>query len=208
MPGKRWQVLMVEGGVIVLSILMAFGIDAWWAERQHTRLVRDALTGVADEIWSAESELASNGSVHLRHVQNTAALAETLAVHPAGSTVVVPDSLVAGLFEQYVSDPPIAVVSSFVSAGLVEDLGSLDLRRAILVWITSIQEQRDDQRLAREYGSLEIQAFLRAEFDVTGPQRMIRTMHQVEPTGGTGGRSVHDRAPRLAEIAQSGGLAT
>ncbi len=31
----EWKRLITEGGVIVVSILLAFAIDAWWHERQQ-----------------------------------------------------------------------------------------------------------------------------------------------------------------------------
>ena len=34
-----WQRFLVEGAVIVSSILFAFGIDAWWADRQERRVL-------------------------------------------------------------------------------------------------------------------------------------------------------------------------
>jgi len=34
-PQIPWRRVFVEGGVIVGSILLAFGIDAWWERRQE-----------------------------------------------------------------------------------------------------------------------------------------------------------------------------
>jgi hypothetical protein len=176
MQQRRWRSWLIEGSVIVLSILLAFGIEAWWARRQETLTVRDALAGVADELRAARAELATDGLVHQRLAANTVVLVALMDSSALGDVIAAPDTLVAGLFDQYVSDPPTAVVRAFVSAGLA-DATSLDpIRRSLFEWMALIQDQRDDQLLARQYGSVELQPFLRSEFDVTGAQRMLRLM--------------------------------
>ena len=48
-PQIPWARVLVEGVVIVASILLAFGIDAWWEQRQdreEERRILQALTGL------------------------------------------------------------------------------------------------------------------------------------------------------------------
>jgi hypothetical protein len=45
-----WKRLMTEGAVIVVSILLAFAIDAWWQERQDRDSQRARLARVSAEI--------------------------------------------------------------------------------------------------------------------------------------------------------------
>ena len=40
---------MAEGFVIVLSILLAFGIEAWWSERGERDAEAEALQGLRDD---------------------------------------------------------------------------------------------------------------------------------------------------------------
>ena len=47
-----WFRIVTEGVVIVLSILLAFGIDAWWGERQLQRDLQDDLADVSREVRS------------------------------------------------------------------------------------------------------------------------------------------------------------
>jgi hypothetical protein len=47
-----WGRVLVEGVVIVASILLAFGVDAWWAERAEKRAEREELANVRQELAS------------------------------------------------------------------------------------------------------------------------------------------------------------
>ena len=45
-----WLRVFVEGVVIVGSILLAFGIQAWWDERQERREETELLLGLAPDV--------------------------------------------------------------------------------------------------------------------------------------------------------------
>lgn len=73
----EWRRLLVEGVVILVSILLAFGIDAWWEDRQENQ---EALRQV-DRVLA---ELEANTVILDKHVAwmkaATAATAEFLAI--------------------------------------------------------------------------------------------------------------------------------
>lgn len=48
----EWSHLLVEGLVIVVSILLAFGIDAWWDEQQQAEEAAHQVTRVITELES------------------------------------------------------------------------------------------------------------------------------------------------------------
>lgn len=48
----NWAVLALEGVAIVVSILLAFAIDAWWKERSDRKLLDNALVGLRVELQS------------------------------------------------------------------------------------------------------------------------------------------------------------
>ena len=45
-----WSRVLAEGAVIVVSILLAFSIDAWWEERQERRQETEYLAAIIDEM--------------------------------------------------------------------------------------------------------------------------------------------------------------
>jgi hypothetical protein len=49
--------LIAEGVVIVASILLAFGLDAWWDATQQSRETADLLAALDEEFALAAEEL-------------------------------------------------------------------------------------------------------------------------------------------------------
>jgi len=182
-----WPRIFAEGAIIIVSILLAFGIQAWWEDRRDDLLVRNGLAGVLEELGSIRADLQGDGSIHQRTLRNTQVLASLLDSAEVGQGLAIPDTLLAGLFEQYVSDPPTAMVAAFVTADQAGALQDVTLR-SLLSWMAALQDQRGDQTLAREYGSLELQPYLRAEFDVLRAQLVMRafTRDQLATAPGEG----------------------
>jgi len=56
--------LIVEGVVIVLSILLAFAIDAWWSERQERIEEAEILLGLKQEFTDTRIVLEQQISKH------------------------------------------------------------------------------------------------------------------------------------------------
>ena len=60
-----WGRLIAEGGAIVVSILLAFAIDAWWEERQERVEEQQILQDLADEFTLIRDVLADHKDTHL-----------------------------------------------------------------------------------------------------------------------------------------------
>ncbi len=54
-----WLRVFVEGVVIVGSILLAFGLQAWWDERDERRAERIYLEQLRADLVGAEEQLAA-----------------------------------------------------------------------------------------------------------------------------------------------------
>lgn len=68
--GVQWRRLLIEGVVIVVSILLAFAIDAWWDEQQEEEQARDQVARVV-------SELQANINILEDQIERMAAATET-----------------------------------------------------------------------------------------------------------------------------------
>ena len=71
-------------------------------------------------------------------------------------------------------------MKSFIASGHLDKVTDDVLRRSLLSWISLLEDQRDDQTRASAYGSLELQPYLRAEFDVVGAEWADRRSAPVE----------------------------
>ena len=178
-----WPRIFAEGLAIVVSILLAFGIQAWWEGRQEAALVQRGLSAVRDELAAVRTRIDEDIPFSEAWLNNAEALVATLDSVPGGETVFVSDSVLASMFSVYVADVPTGIVESFISSGRLDAVQNTDLRRSLLEWISLVEDQRDDQARTSEFGRSELRPFLRARFDVQNAQRVEEGTH--DPTGST-----------------------
>ena len=55
--GLEWKRLFTEGAVILISILLAFSIDAWWDEQQESEDAMHQIDRVLTELETGEAIL-------------------------------------------------------------------------------------------------------------------------------------------------------
>jgi hypothetical protein len=58
-PKPQWRRFLAEGLIIVLSILLAFGIDAWWDGLQESRRRDTLVSGLVSDFQATREQLAS-----------------------------------------------------------------------------------------------------------------------------------------------------
>ncbi len=64
-----WLRIFVEGAVIVLSILLAFGIQAWWDGFQEREEEREVLIGLEAEFVDLQARLQSLTATNRRRAE-------------------------------------------------------------------------------------------------------------------------------------------
>ena len=69
-----WLRVAIEGLVIVSSILLAFGIDAWWDERQEHREEQQILQDLQEEFVLVQDVLVDHRQWQLDRLERQAAL--------------------------------------------------------------------------------------------------------------------------------------
>ena len=97
-----WFRVAVEGVVIVASILLAFGIDAWWDGLEEAELERSYLVGMESDFAEAHRELQRILPVHLA---KTTGLEELNRLLSTGEGRSYPDSVIALSHLLWVVDP-------------------------------------------------------------------------------------------------------
>lgn len=133
--GKSTRRLLLEGSAIVLSILIAFGLDAAWEERGERVREREAIERLTDEFEVVQTRLVSLDSVY-EHGQfsGMAPLRELLGV--MGSER---DSFSDGRLDSLLATPlgnprtnlPEGVLSALIASGELALIQSDSLRAAL-----------------------------------------------------------------------------
>jgi len=65
-----WKRVAIEASAIVVSILIAFAIDAWWADRKDRQEERDYLTSLRQELIRGSDEVAQREKTHAEIVES------------------------------------------------------------------------------------------------------------------------------------------
>lgn len=119
---------LVEGLVIVVSILLAFGIDAWWDRTKDDELRTAYLTALKDEFEAAAAEMDEQIGDHRRQVENIENLLMLLAEGEVGNSIWP----LSGLWGNFVYAPYHPVLEDLANSASVEGLGIPELRFELL----------------------------------------------------------------------------
>ena len=141
-----WLRVSVEGVVIVASILLAFGIDAWWARIESHRNALAELGTVFEEVHEARTQLQD--LVRWRERERSAALAVQTRLEGVSpdNPIALPDTLFALSFGmKLVTDAPTRATDAFITSGHIDEVEDFELRQALLSWTSSLTDLRDDE---------------------------------------------------------------
>jgi hypothetical protein len=147
---RRGIKLVLEGIVVVVSILIAFGLDAWW-DRAVER--RDLL----DDLINVEQELATNivtVGAAIEFQSRAIALIDTLLERarqiPIGGLVPLPDTiLVSALVFTPTYDPSTGAVDALIASGRRSDLDDPELKGILTDLRMAVLDIREDELNAR-----------------------------------------------------------
>ncbi len=146
---RRWGRVVAEGFVIVLSILLAFGIEAWWSERGERHAEAEALQGLRDDFVESLERLASAKSEHIE-IRDASVRLLAMTGPDADPTVsdLVMDTLVMALIGGPKVFPVTATYDALIASGRIELLESAALRRELARWSTAIADLREEEQEA------------------------------------------------------------
>ena len=150
-----WKRLSVEAAAIVGSILLAFAIDAWWAEKLERVAEREELSRLYDEFASNYERLdswVSDGGTVYRQREAALSVSETLdaALKGGSETVLLPDLQIADIIQTFTFEAETSVFDSLVRSGRIEIIENREIVKAIAQWERTLrsandQEQRGDR---------------------------------------------------------------
>jgi len=166
--GPKVGRILVEAFVILSSILLAFGIDAWWDERKERVEETEILAGLHREFAGYRDEL--RGGID-QHGEMLEAMAAVLAAIESGewtSTEWDPDEAIGRLLTPPTSDLGNGVRDALVQGGRLELLSHAMLRERLAQWPAFHEELVDDQVFSRQIVLTQIIPYLtRQELDLS-----------------------------------------
>lgn len=147
-----WLRIGVEGAAIVVSILLAFAIDAWWAELQTRSEEQDVLQGLRSDFVASRGELQSVVSTYELSFDRFARFQRAT---PAALAEIPPDSvvgLVFALLGGLTFDPVSSALEAVINDGRLRLIRDPELRESLAAWrraLEDIEENAADVRSGR-----------------------------------------------------------
>lgn len=133
-PPIPWLRIFVEGVVIVGSILLAFGLEAWWDDRGERGLAQSELRQVREELRQNRDQLDSR-ITRLSQVEvMLTELRDDIRSRELGSPIVVVDTVLASLVFAPTHNPSTAAITQLLSSGRLSLLDDADLRNELSRW--------------------------------------------------------------------------
>ena len=146
---SRGMALLVEGAVILASILAAFVLEGWRADRELARDLTQELESVYRELQRNRDLVSAELSVVNRLNSSAAALLGELHAEPEAPIVAATDTiaLLATVWAPTI-DPSLGAVEALISSGRLAQLPDPRLRQGLAGLRDQFQDAREEQELA------------------------------------------------------------
>jgi hypothetical protein len=146
-----WRRFLIEAGVIVASILLAFGIDAWWENRQTYQWQLTQLSELRNEFAENQAQLSSMAKSHDAIASYAQAIAEKGRLKGVGETLALKGNELSALITWRTSDIATGSLETLLASGRLNDIQNGDIRRALAAWPTRVSDAQEDENLARDF---------------------------------------------------------
>jgi hypothetical protein len=170
--GIPWGRVLVEGVVIVASILLAFGIEAWWAKRGAKIAERNELGNIREELVADRGRLEENVRRQTERAEGAATIIALIEGLPDGTgTLQLPDSLVALLVQAPTFEARTPTLRGLRESGRVSVISDASVRSALANWERLLTNVSERELEARE---LVVQALVPALIERGDVGRVLR----------------------------------
>lgn len=148
---------LTEGLVIVVSILLAFGIEATWAEYSETREAYRLLESIRDDVLATQAELALQQTQNKELADRARHLLTTMADPPSEEVVREALQSIGSVFVTSGWDPVTHTYVEAVNSGRLRLIESEELRLALTRYHARVEDVDAIHRTieTQYYGQLE-----------------------------------------------------
>ena len=190
--------LALEGAVVVISILIAFALDAWWNDRQLEQETAEDLAIVQFELGENIRLIRVTTDIIDRVLAANDVLIAKLLAQPDSPLVEIDDTAVWwGIFNNPTLDLSFGATDAWIADGRLGALGSPILRQRLASVRGKVGDVVEEQQIAREISVREIYPLIKDEIgDIELVQKIVsaglqaRQKTSVQDISGSGTISV------------------
>ncbi len=145
-----WKRLSVEAAAIVVSILLAFAIDAWWDEQQERAEEREVLQSLHVEFEANRVEAAAVISFHDRVIQSVVMLMKMTEDEILALSAKATVEIVSSLDSPRTFDAVRGSVDALISSGKLGILRDRELRESLTTFVNILDDSVEDSNFLRQ----------------------------------------------------------
>jgi hypothetical protein len=184
-PRIAWSRLLVEAVAIVVSILLAFSLDAWWQSTSDAREEQSILEDLDDELAVVYAALTGIISATAAQESGAERLASTLGASQA--SVSVSDSLLALLFNDITFNPSLGSYDALISSGRIDLIKAQDLQNGLATWPSILDDAVEEQLRLQRFGDSELKPLVEATSqDLSGTYAVLAQWESDKQIGAVG----------------------
>ena len=165
-PRIEWRRLLTEGVVIVVSILLAFWIDAWWDTVQDHAEEREILGLLRAEFEANQKVLARTAGIHRL---NLGAMRKIISA--SETDMSIDDEYLGPLFLQAAGtphyNPATGALAATISSGRIDLVRNIELRNRLAGWNSVVSDLILDEQTRRDFVIHQVRPAF-AEFGIAG----------------------------------------
>lgn len=140
----RYRRLLVEGVVIVTSILLAFAIDALWAQRQDRSAERQALVSLESEFESNRQLIRLVIDMHIEFRETVTEFSDLAEPELQDLDQTSVSRIVLAAANPWTFDPVLGTTDALVGAGRLELIRDHELREALSTFLNLVADLTED----------------------------------------------------------------
>ncbi len=141
-----WTRLLLEGSAIVLSILLAFAIDAAWDDRQERRFEQETLQALKEQYQGHRVLLASHREGHLAIIRAVAGLIAACRSGTWELEEATVDVAMAVMWLPVTTELVGGARDALLNSGRLGAISNRSLRFQLAEWRSVADELTDDQQ--------------------------------------------------------------
>jgi hypothetical protein len=149
-----WLRISLEGVLIVTSILLAFGIDAWWADQQEQKEAVRLVESLHEDFTATRSSLAETIRIQEETVDRLTRLDRMSALDLARLPSDSVDGFTFAVVAPWTFDAQSGTLEALVASGRLGVLGVEGLPSALLEWKARVEDLEEEKAEVRAVANI------------------------------------------------------
>lgn len=146
--GDKSTGVIVDALVIVTSILLAFGLDAWWASQQSHAERDELMAALLSEFDASVQEFER---VDSRNREVIVAADSLLSFYNSEVELLVPSGLLANIVLVATMDPPTGTLNAMLSSGDIRLIPTQELKSLLAAWPAILSDVIEEEQATAKF---------------------------------------------------------